>query len=102
MLIAVEHLTNWPIAVATKHSTTDVVIEFVLEEIINRFSPPRTIVSDNATCFTATGIQPLMREYGITWKTVMAYAPMSNGKAERMVGTLKHGMARIVSSEGIA
>ena len=34
MLVAVEHLTNWPIAVATKTATAAEVIEYVNEEII--------------------------------------------------------------------
>lgn len=35
-LIAVEHLTNWPIAVATKTATGAEVFRFVNEEIITR------------------------------------------------------------------
>ena len=41
-----------------------------------------------------------MEEMNIDWKTVLAYAPMSNGRAERMVGTVKRGVSKTVLSSG--
>ena len=78
LLIAVEHLTGWPIARATAASTADVVLNFVKDEIIYSFGPPTTIVSDNAGCFTAATLANFMRSNGIDWKTVLEYSPMSN------------------------
>lgn len=49
LLVAVEHLTGWPIAIPCERSNADTVIRFVEEQIVHPFGPPRTIVSDNAT-----------------------------------------------------
>jgi len=101
ILVCVEHLTGWPLARAIANATADVVKAFVREEIMHSFGPPQTIISDNATCFTATSISQFMEESGIEWRTVLAYAPMSNGRAERMVGTVKRGVKKMVLDEGI-
>ena len=94
MLIAVGHLTKWPIAVATKTATTAEVIRFVNEEIIYSFGPPKTIISDNANAFTVTALVEFLAKSNIGWRTVLAYAPMSIGKAERMVGTIKRAIRK--------
>lgn len=39
-------------------------------------------------------------QQGIQWRTVLAYAPMSNGRAERMVKTVKSGIGRVVKDRG--
>ena len=101
VLVAVEHLTGWPIAMATSDSTAQVVLKFVKREIMYSFGPPHTIVSDNATCFTASAVFSFMAQHGITWRTVLAYAPMSNGRAERMVGTLKTAVRKTVLETGM-
>ena len=58
--------------------------------------PSQTIVSDIAAWFTASAVSSFMARHGITWRTVLANAPMSNGKAERMVGTLKAAARKTV------
>ena len=85
MLVAVENLTGWPIAIATADSTARVVLDFVKRGNMYSFGPPQTIVSDNATCFTASAVSSFMARHGITWCTVLSYAPMSNGRAKIMV-----------------
>lgn len=100
ILIAVEHLTGWPLAWATETATAAEVVKFVKEEIIHSFGPPRTIVSDNATCFSAATLKNFIRNHDISWKPVLAYAPMSNGKAERMVGTLKRAIRKTLLGNG--
>lgn len=76
-------------AKAYLYSTSDTVIYFMKTEVLYQFWPPRIIISDNATCFTTKKLQKFMKVNGTTWKTVLEYAPISNGRAERMVGTLK-------------
>lgn len=101
IIIAVEHLTNWPIACATPNSTSEEVLKFVRKEIVNQFGPPRSIISDNGTSFTSGAVQTYARKMGINWKTTLAYAPMSNGRAERMVGTLKNGIKKTINGKSV-
>lgn len=53
-------------------------------------------MSDNAGCSNALALVNFMKEHGTTWKRVVAYTPMSNGKAEQVVGTLKKVVGRLV------
>ena len=99
--VAVEHLTGWPIAIATADITAQVVLKFVKREIMYSFGPPQTIVSDNTTCFTASAVSSFMVQHGINRRTVLAYAPMSNGRAERMVGTVKTAVRKTVLETGM-
>lgn len=100
LLICVEHLTGWPIVKATATATAETVRGFIESLILIPFGAPGQIVSDNAACFRAKVLQDFMCEIGAKWHTVLAYAPMSNGKAERMVGTIKSGIGRLVQDNG--
>ena len=101
VLVAVEHLTGWPIAIPTANSTSQMVLDFVKKEIMYSFGHPWTIVADNVTCFTASAVSSFMAQHGITWRTVLAYAPISNGRAERIVGTLKTAVRKTVVETGM-
>lgn len=81
LLITVEHLTWWPIARCTKHGTSNVLWEFVQEEIIFTVEPPKAIILDNARCFAPIALQEMMKRHGSLWKTVCGYVPLSNGRA---------------------
>lgn len=99
LLVCVEHLTGWPVVRATKDATSKTVMDFVEKNIVHSFGPPKTVVIDNASCFTAVNLVDYMKASGIEWKTVAAYAPMSNGRAERMVGTIKKAVGRLVEGK---
>lgn len=98
MLVCVDHFTSWPIVRATTDATAFTVMHFVDEEIIHPF-PPKTIVSDNAACFTTKTPMDFMTRHGVSWKYVLAYAQMSNVRSERMVGTIKKSLGWTVVLE---
>ena len=98
LLVCMEHLTGWPIVCPTPTATAAEVINFVEDQIILPFGHPKTIVSDNGPCFTARSLATYMQEKQVNWKTVLAYAPMSNGRAERMVGTIKRAIGKMARS----
>ena len=64
--------------------------------IVHPYTTPRTILSDNGTPSTAGHTQIYARKKGITWKFVAAYNPQGNGKAERMVRTIKNAVAKLI------
>ena len=51
--VAVEHLTGWPIARATKNATRSVVRRIMEMEVVNPFGFLRVVISDNAGFFKA-------------------------------------------------
>lgn len=78
ILVAVVYLTCSPIAKTTATSTAEEVFKFAKEEIIHYFGLPPVVVSEKATCFTASVVYAFVARNGITWETVFAYPPMSN------------------------
>lgn len=98
VLICVKHLTWWTIARATSGPTPETVIGFAVKEIVRPFRPSKTISSDEAYGLTAKVHEGFMLDKLNGWKTVLAYAPMSNGMSERMIATVKKCVGRIVLS----
>lgn len=43
-----------------------------------------------------------MKQDVIEWKLFLTYAPVSNGRAERMIGTLKNAVAKMVRSADLS
>lgn len=83
---------------ATKTSKADAVAEFVEREMLDPLGPPKNIVSDNEVCFTDASVSHFMEVHGVEWKTVAGYPPMSNGRAERMVVTVKKSIRKTLSN----
>lgn len=52
-------------------------------------------MSDNAACFTLATLKMPMQGQSIDLKSILAYYLMSNRRAERLLGTLKHCVARL-------
>lgn len=92
LLVCVEGLKGWPLSKATSDATANVIRGFILPDILHTFGSTKTIMSDKASCFRATGMKPFLRARGIEWKTVLAYASMSSRIAEHMIGTLKKSL----------
>lgn len=53
LLIYVEQLTGWPLVRVRQSDMSDVVEDFVKNEVLRHLGPPRVHVPDNARCFTA-------------------------------------------------
>ena len=79
-----------------------------LRLIFSRHGLCDTLISDNASSFTADSFQDFLKSNGIFHITSPAYQPSSNGQAERsvrlikdllkktIVGTLKTRLARVL------
>ena len=76
------------------------VMIFLEEEIVAPYGCPKFMVSDNDMKFNSGPVRDYARSLGVHWKFVSAYNPRGNAKAERMVGTLKQAVRKMmVSSE---
>lgn len=58
-------------AKVTVDSTSEIVMEFIRDEIMSHFVYPNTVVSDNSTCDTANKLLSFFRIPSINWKTVL-------------------------------
>ena len=58
-----------------------------------------TILSDNALLFETNAITDFAARYGTKWRTIAPYSPQSNGRAERMVGTIKNAILKMAGNK---
>ena len=65
ILLAVDYVSKWVEAKATKTNDAKVVVDFVKFEIFCRFGIPRAIISDQGTHFCNKTFWNLLKKYGV-------------------------------------
>ncbi|XP_011162376.2 uncharacterized protein K02A2.6-like [Solenopsis invicta] len=70
-----------------------------LRRLFSRYGPPKAIVSDNGTQFTAEEFAQLCEDFNIIHLRSLPRHPQSNGLAKRMVNTLKRSLDLQVPSQ---
>ena len=79
ILVATDYFTKWVEAIPVRKSTSRVVTDFILNNIIIRFGCPEKIVTDNAMCFRSQEYMDFCDKYGIKRSTSSPYHPQGNG-----------------------
>ncbi|XP_074305936.1 uncharacterized protein LOC141641162 [Silene latifolia] len=82
ILLAVDYVSKWVEAKATKTDDAKVVREFLKTNIFSRFGFPKALISDRGTYFCNKAIGALLKKYGVIHKVSTAYHPQTNGQAE--------------------
>ncbi|KAL9403280.1 hypothetical protein Peur_000252 [Populus x canadensis] len=82
ILLAVDYVSKWIEAKATRTNDVKVVLDFVRTHIVDRFGIPKAIISDRGTHFCNRSMEALLRKYHVTHRTSTAYHPQTNGQAE--------------------
>ncbi|KAK4394021.1 Retrovirus-related Pol polyprotein from transposon opus [Sesamum angolense] len=82
ILLAVDYVSKWVEAKATRTDDSAAVIGFVKSHIFNRFGVPRAIISDQGSHFCNRAVGTLFKKYGIHHRVATAYHPQTNGQAE--------------------
>ena len=76
-------------------STSEVTIEH-LSQIFATYGLPKSIVSDNGSCFTSDEFRKFVKQNGIQHIRTAPYHPASNGLAERGVQIIKNCVKQMV------
>jgi hypothetical protein len=63
ILVAVDYVSKWIEAVATKTNDHKIVVKFIQTNIFSRFGMPRAIISDGGTHFCNRFIKTLLVKY---------------------------------------
>lgn len=66
-----------------------------------RFGIPRTIISDDATCFTSSEMVNFLDKNHMKQVTIPPYNPASNGAAENAVKTLKTALLKVLAAANV-
>jgi hypothetical protein len=82
ILTATDYFTKWVEAIALTHVNEKVVIQFIEQQLITRFSGPSVLVFDNAAYFSSTLLTNFALDKGIMIKYSANYYPQGNNVAE--------------------
>jgi Integrase core domain. len=97
ILVAVEYVSKWVEAIATKNNDHKTVTQFIKSNILSRFGTPKAIISDQGTHFCNKPFENLMHKYGVTHKVSLSYHPQTNGQAELANREIKHILEKTVN-----
>nr|KAJ0220976.1 hypothetical protein LSAT_V11C200050660 [Lactuca sativa] len=81
ILLAVDYVSKWVEAKATRTNDSKVVIDFLNANIFSRFGVPKALISDRGTYFFNRMLGSVLKKYGVTHKVSMAYHPQTNRQA---------------------
>ena len=95
-LVLIDAHSKWIEAICTPSSTSDIIIQ-ELRTLFAQFGLPKTIVTDNGSCFVSEEFEIFLRENGIMHITSAPYHPSTNGLAERAVQVLKQGLKEVTT-----
>ena len=96
ILVAVDYVSKWIEATATRTNDHIVVVKFVQRNILTRFGCPRVIISDGGAHFTNRHFNGLMKKYGITHRVAMPYHPQTSRQVEVSNREIKHILEKTV------
>ena len=95
-LVAIEYVTKWAEALATKIDDAETVAKFIYEYIIIHFDCPKELVSDRGTHFINSTIKHLTNKYLIKHHKSSPYHPKANGETKKTNGILCKIITKIV------
>ena len=79
-------------------ATAATAAEFIYTRIIARYGCVGSIQSDNGPHFVNEVIRNLTETLGVRHRLSTPYYPQSNGKVERVIGTIKSMLKRTVAA----
>ena len=82
ILLAVDYVSKWVEARATRTNDSKVVADFLKTNIFCRFGVPRALITDGGSHFCNKTIEALLKKYGVTHKVSTPYHPQTSGMAE--------------------
>ncbi|CAM8954313.1 unnamed protein product [Rhodiola kirilowii] len=82
ILVAVDYVSKWVEAKATKHDDGKTVVDFLRTNIFCRYGVPKAVISDQGSHFCNRSIASVFKHFGVIHRVSTAYHPQTNGQAE--------------------
>ncbi|VVA37153.1 PREDICTED: LOW QUALITY PROTEIN, partial [Prunus dulcis] len=98
ILVAVDYVSKWVEAIATKTNDHKVVLKFLRDNIFTRFGTPRAVISDGGSHFCNKLFEALMKKYNITQRVSTPYHPQTSGQVEISNREIKQILEKVVNS----
>ncbi|RDX79037.1 gag-pol, partial [Mucuna pruriens] len=80
ILLAVDYVSKWVEAIATKTNDAKVVVDFLKSNIFYRFGVPKALISDQGSHFCNRVMVSLLHKYGVVHRVATAYHPRQTTK----------------------
>lgn len=100
ILIMVDAFTGWTEAVPMVNSEAETLAKALVNEWICRYGCPLRLVTDRGANISGKIIHNVSRLLQIKKVETTAYHPQSNGKAERMIQTVKNLLKSMITATG--
>ncbi|RDY14456.1 pol, partial [Mucuna pruriens] len=88
ILLAVDYMSRWVEAVATKTNDAKVVVNFL------KFGVPKALISDQGSHFCNRAMSSLLEKYGVAHRIAIAYHPQTNDQAEKLTNPNRKDWSR--------
>ncbi|RDX79539.1 gag-pol, partial [Mucuna pruriens] len=82
ILLAVDYVSKWAEAIATKTNDAKVVVDFLKSNNFCRFGVPKELISDQGSHFCNRAMTSLLHKYGVVHRVATAYHPQTNSQVE--------------------
>ncbi|CAN6441210.1 unnamed protein product [Victoria cruziana] len=82
ILVAVDYVSKWVEAVATRTNDHKVVLKFIKHNIFSRFGVPRVMISDGGKHFRNVQVASLLKRYSVHHRIATPYHPQTSGQVE--------------------
>ncbi|RDX69642.1 pol, partial [Mucuna pruriens] len=85
ILLAVDYVSRWIEAIATKTNDAKVIVDFLKSNIFYRFGVPKVLISDQESHFCNRAMFSLLHKYGVVHRIATAYHPRQMAKLNRLL-----------------
>ena len=99
ILVIVDHLTGFPIAVPIPNKEASTVIEAFYEKVILEHTTPHIVLSDNGKEFANDTMALLCDSFNIKHHFTSPYMPQANGKTENFNKFLKASIRKLCQDD---
>ncbi|RDX61367.1 pol, partial [Mucuna pruriens] len=82
ILLAVDYVSRWVEAIATKTNDAKVVVDFLKSNIFCQFGVPKALISDQGSHFYNKAMSSLLHKYGVVHRIATTYHPQTKGQVE--------------------
>ncbi|XP_021722462.1 uncharacterized protein LOC110689952 [Chenopodium quinoa] len=97
IFLAVDYVSKWVEAIATRTDDSKVVAEFLKSDIFARYEVPRAIINDKGTHFCNKTIGALLKKYNVFHRVSTTYYLQTNRQAEVSNREIKSILEKIVN-----
>ena len=102
LCVIIDHYSGWVEAYPLANKSNEAVWERLTNDYVPRHGAPRLMISDQGSEFRGAGFQEWLEVNHIEHRRTSGYNPQSNGKTERMNGTIRRMLERLCNGNRAA